>query len=38
VVWITIVQGTLKTAGVLHRRAFWGATMVHDSVNFGTTS
>jgi len=34
---ITIVQGTLKTAGGGSTDAhFWGATMVHDSVNFGT--
>ena len=34
---ITIVQGQLKTAGGGSTDAhFWGATMVHDSVSFGT--
>jgi hypothetical protein len=34
---VTIVQGTLKTAGGGNTDAhFWGATMVHDSVTFGT--
>ena len=34
---VTIVQGTLKTAGGGSTDAhFWGATMVHDSVDFGT--
>lgn len=34
---ITIVQGTLKTAGGGNTDAhFWGATMVHDSVSIGT--
>jgi len=34
--WITIVQGTLKTRAVAPPTRIWGATMVHDSVNFGT--
>jgi hypothetical protein len=34
---VVIVQGTLKTAGGGNTDAhFWGATMVHDSVDFGT--
>jgi hypothetical protein len=34
---VTIVQGTLKTSGGGNTDAhFWGATMVHDSVTFGT--
>jgi hypothetical protein len=34
---VTIIQGALKTAGGGNTNAhFWGATMVHDSVNFGT--
>jgi hypothetical protein len=36
---VTIIQGTLKTAGGGTTDAhFWGATMVHDSVNFGTNT
>jgi len=36
---ITIVQGTLKTSGGGSTDAhFWGATMVHDSVAFGTNT
>jgi hypothetical protein len=34
---VTIVQGTLKTTGGGNTDAhFWGATLVHDSVSFGT--
>src|SRR6185436_4875736 len=34
---VVIVQGTLKTAGGGNTDAhFWGATLVHDSVTFGT--
>ena len=34
---VVIVQGTLKTTGGGNTDAhFWGATMVHDSVTFGT--
>jgi hypothetical protein len=34
---VTIIQGKLSTAGGGNTDAhFWGATMVHDSVNFGT--
>jgi hypothetical protein len=34
---VVIVQGTLKTSGGGNTDAhFWGATMVHDSVSFGT--
>ena len=34
---MTIIQGKLSTAGGGNTDAhFWGATMVHDSVNFGT--
>jgi len=36
---VTIVQGTLKTTGGGSTDAhFWGATMVHDSVNFGSNT
>jgi hypothetical protein len=36
---VTIIQGTLKTAGGGSTDAhFWGATMVHDSVSFGTNT
>jgi len=36
---ITIIQGQLKTSGGGSTDAhFWGATMVHDSVSFGTNT
>jgi hypothetical protein len=36
---VTIVQGSLSTAGGGSTDAhFWGATMVHDSVSFGTNT
>jgi hypothetical protein len=36
-VGVAIIQGTLRTAGGANTDAhFWGATMVHDSVTFGT--
>jgi len=36
---ITIIQGELKTSGGGSTDAhFWGATMVHDSVSFGTNT
>jgi len=36
--WITIIQGSSKLGGGSTDAHFWGATMVHDSVSFGTNT